>query len=182
MEGIGSALLGSPVVGMLAQKVFGYTQPLKRSAHLQHSSSSSPAPSSSSLAQREALLESTNSTTLGPELKKNLETSLSPRNTDQSNAEALSLALICTTVGPWILSVGVYFLLHCTYTADRQAAALAASKLQEEEEKERETIEVGGVASLDLESQRQEHRQGVMQEEEREKTRLERKQKKLGDS
>ncbi|PHJ20423.1 major facilitator family protein [Cystoisospora suis] len=174
MEGVGSALLGSPVVGLLAQKVFGYSQPLKKSSHSHRSSStSSPPPPSPSDASSSSFS--------------------SQRETDEKNAEALSLALICTTVGPWILSVGVYFLLHCTYTADRQAAALAARKLeeederQEEEERRKRREEEEEARVVDLEGQHRHQDEIVEKEEDDEeeeeerdkKTRLERKHKRV---
>ncbi|EPR58840.1 transporter, major facilitator family protein [Toxoplasma gondii GT1] len=38
----------------------------------------------------------------------------------QSNARALSRAMLCMTVGPWIANVLVYCILHKTYRKDRQ--------------------------------------------------------------
>ncbi|CBZ56072.1 putative membrane transporter PFB0275w [Neospora caninum Liverpool] len=123
MESVGSALLGAPVVGMLAQQAFGYTKPLtKRGSSSSSSSVSSSSPSPSSFVSEGAVSDSG----VGGES--------ASRSEEELNAEALGQALVCTTVGPWLASVVVYFLLHWTYTADRAAA----SRRREAEEREAE--------------------------------------------
>ncbi|EPT25050.1 transporter, major facilitator family protein [Toxoplasma gondii ME49] len=129
MESIGSALLGAPVVGMLAQQAFGYTKPLRK-----HRSSSSSSPSSSP-----ALLSLSSSSSPPPSVFSDGgaqgDSAFPPNPSEEEvNAEALGKALLCTTVGPWIASVFVYFLLHWTYTTDR----VAANRRKEIEEREAE--------------------------------------------
>ncbi|PFH38126.1 transporter, major facilitator family protein [Besnoitia besnoiti] len=143
MEGVGSALLGAPVVGMLAQQVFGYSKPLTRHRPSAASSSSSTAApgaegSAAAAAGAEGLFQSAE---------------------DMANAEALGKALLCTTVGPWLASVFVYFLLHWTYTVDRVAAnrrsqeekAREDARAAESDAAEAPTAEGHGEAASDLE-------------------------------
>ncbi|KEP65689.1 UNVERIFIED_CONTAM: transporter, major facilitator family protein [Hammondia hammondi] len=117
MESIGSALLGAPVVGMLAQQAFGYTKPLRK-----HRSSSFTPPSSPALPSSLSSSSSPSPSVFSDGGVQG-DTAFPPNQSEEElNAEALGKALLCTTVGPWIASVFVYFLLHWTYTADRVAA------------------------------------------------------------
>ena len=44
------------------------------------------------------------------------------------NARAISLAMLCMTVGPWLLTIVAYGILHLTYKSDsRHGSALAGS-------------------------------------------------------
>eukprot|EP00920_Eleutheroschizon_duboscqi_P034763 GHVT01083329.1.p1 GENE.GHVT01083329.1~~GHVT01083329.1.p1 ORF type:complete len:616 (+),score=136.42 GHVT01083329.1:641-2488(+) len=90
-EGIGAALLGAPLVGVLSERAFGYVAP-------------------GGVAAGEA-----SAVRLG-------------------NAWALSYALLCLSVVPWIGNLAAYGVLHCTYKNDRDAIMTAVDAMVEPED------------------------------------------------
>ncbi|KAL8274003.1 hypothetical protein Esti_002092 [Eimeria stiedai] len=113
-EAVGAAALGAPLVGLLSDKTFGYI-PVKR-VGAPHGGPHRAAPPSSGAPPEEA----------------------------SQNAEALSKALLLTTVGPWMLAVCLYFVLMLTYKAD------TCRVLQMQREQQRSSSSSTAAADLEL--------------------------------
>ena len=98
-EAVGAALLGAPLAGLLAERVFGYIPPKRGGPHEGTGGPNGRGPA--------------------PDVTRSGDP---PEEGALENAEALSQALLLTTVGPWLLSIGIYFILMSTYKTDRKMA------------------------------------------------------------